>query len=286
MLGHGSLWGGGDRDIAVLREREGAATLGAEGIRWNLISSVAPFYHLPGYVNDLPPLSTYTEDVDRADGRLDGKWRDVEIESEAVHFGLLTPARIPFQDRLVEELIATEGFGDDEVPDLFFINKKLIDEVGHIFTMNSVEMEDSIRAEDAALPGLIEMLNREVGEGRWVMALTADHGHTPDPAVSGADVISPTDVGRQIATEFDRDGDDESVLEYTQPTEVFINERELADEGRTLADVADFLMGLTKGDVGGEIWPIPAEHRSEPAFLAAYPSELLDRLPCLPPGEG
>ena len=36
MMGHGSLWGGGDQDIAVLREREGAATLGAEGISWNL----------------------------------------------------------------------------------------------------------------------------------------------------------------------------------------------------------------------------------------------------------
>ena len=31
MMGHGSLWGGGDQDIAVLREREGAATLGARG---------------------------------------------------------------------------------------------------------------------------------------------------------------------------------------------------------------------------------------------------------------
>ena len=77
-----------------------------------------------------------------------------------------------------------------------------------------------------------------------------------------------------------------SVLEYTQPTEVFIDERELAEEGHTLADVAEYLIGLTKGDVGGEIWPVPEEHRAEPAFLAAYPSELLDRLPCLPPGEG
>lgn len=286
MVGHGSLWGGGDRDLVVLREREGAATLGAEGIRWNLPTPVAPWYHIPGYVNDLPPLSAYVDDVDRADGRFDGKWRDVEIESEAVHFGLQTPARIPFQDRLIEELISREGFGDDEVADLLFINHKLIDEVGHVYSMNSVEMEDSVRAEDAALPGLIELLDREVGEGRWVMALTADHGHTPDPEVSGADVISPTDVGRQIAEEFDRDGDDVSVLEYTQPTEVFINERELAEEGHTLADVAEYLMRLTKGDVGGEIWPVPEEHRAEPAFLAAYPSELLDRLPCLPTGEG
>ena len=197
MVGHGSLWGGGDRDLVVLREREGAATLGAEGIRWNLPTTVAPWYQLPDYANDLPPLSTYVDDVDRADGRFDGKWRDVEIESEAAHFGLQTPARIPFQDRLIEELISREGFGDDDVTDLFFINHKLIDEVGHVWSMNSVEMEDSVRAEDAALPGLIELLNREVGEGRWVMAITADYGHTPDPEVSGADVVSPTDVGRR-----------------------------------------------------------------------------------------
>jgi hypothetical protein len=31
MLGHGSMWGGGDRDIAAVREEVGAATLGAEG---------------------------------------------------------------------------------------------------------------------------------------------------------------------------------------------------------------------------------------------------------------
>jgi hypothetical protein len=286
MVGHGSLWGGGDRDLVVLREREGAATLGAEGIRWNLTSSVAPWYRLPGYVNALPPLSTYVDAVDREDGRFDGRWRDVEIESAAVHFGLQTPARIPYQDRLIEEVIASEGFGDDEVTDMFFINHKLIDEVGHVYSMNSVEMEDSIRAEDAALPGLIEMLNREVGEGRWVMALTADHGHTPDPEVSGADVISPPAVGRQIAAEFDRDGDGVSVLDFVQPTEVFINERELAEEGHTLTDVAEFLLGLTKGEVGGETWLIPEEHRGEPAFLAAYPSELLERLPCLAPDEG
>ena len=39
-------------------------------------------------------------------------------------------------------------------------------------------------------------------------------------------------------------------------------------------------------DLGRNLTPFPEEHRTEPAFLAAYPSELLDRLPCLPPGEG
>jgi hypothetical protein len=286
MVGHGSLWGGGDKDTVVLREMEGAETLGAEGIRWNLTGNVEPWFHFPRYVNALPPISSYFEPVDRADGRLDGRWRDVEIGSEAGFRGFHTPARIPYQDRLVEEVVRREGFGADEVPDLLFINHKLIDEVGHVYSMNSVEMEDSIRFEDDALPGLIDVLNREVGEGRWVMAITADHGHTPDPEVSGADVISPPDLGQRIRTEFDRDGDKTSVVESVAPTEIFVNERELAEEGRTLVDVAEYVMGLSKGEVGGDIWPIPEERSDEPAFVAAFPSRLLERLPCLPAGEG
>jgi hypothetical protein len=286
MVGHGSQWGGGDRDTVVLREREGAATLGAEGVRWNLTSNVRPWFRFPNYVNELPPIATYIEPVDRMDGRLDGKWRDLEIESDAAHFGFRTPARIPYQTRLIEEMIRREGFGADEVPDLLYINYKLIDEIGHVNSMNSVEMRDSIEAEDANLPVLIDILNREVGEGRWVLALTADHGHTPDPEVTGAGVISPTHLGTRLRSEFDRDGDDVSIVDTVQPTAVFINERELAQEGRTLADVATFIMGLTKGDLSGDTWPVPEAQRAEPAFLAAFPSELFERLPCLPPDEG
>ena len=62
MMGHGSQWGGGDRDIAVTREKEFAATAGAESVSWNLTSDMAPFYDLPDYVNDLPPLSDYVDD--------------------------------------------------------------------------------------------------------------------------------------------------------------------------------------------------------------------------------
>lgn len=286
MVGHGSMWGGGDQDLVVLREQEGAETQGAEGARWNLPSKVAPWYRFPAYVNSLPPLSRYVDETDRADGRFDGKWRETDIQGEILRNGFDTPARVPYQDRLLEEMVVREGFGSDEVPDLLFVNHKLIDWVGHVYTVNSVEMEDSIRAEDAALPGLIDMLNREVGEGRWALTLTADHGHTPDPEVSGADVISPMDVGARIAEAFDQDGDGVSVLDFVQPTEVFIDERELAEEGHTVADVAEYIAGLSKGEVGGDIWPIPEEHRDERAFLAAYPSELLERLPCSPIGAG
>jgi Type I phosphodiesterase / nucleotide pyrophosphatase len=281
MMGHGSLWGGGDRDIAVLREREGAATLGAEGISWNLTSNVAPYYRLPTYVNDLPPITEYFEQTDRQDGRSDGRWHELELDGALAEEALRTPARIPFQTRLIEEVVTREGFGADDVPDLLFINYKLIDEIGHLYSMNSVEMRDSIEAQDAELPVLIDLLNEHVGEGEWVMALTADHGHTPDPNVSGASVISPTAVADVIQSEFDNDGDDTRIVEFTQPTHVFIDLDEMEQNGTTLEEIAAYMLTVTKAEVEGGQYPVAPDVGEEPAFLTVYPSEMIDELPCL-----
>jgi type I phosphodiesterase/nucleotide pyrophosphatase len=282
MLGHGAMFGGGDRDVAVLREIEGAATLGAEGIRWQLTSNVASWYRFPEYVNGLPPISTYFPAVDRMDGRVDGAWLGHDLEGGETLAGFHTPARIPYQTRLVQEVIRREGFGADEVTDLLSINYKLTDEIGHIYSMNSVEMRDSIQAQDAGLRELVRTLDAQVGPGKWVLALTADHGHTPDPDVSGATVISPTRVADTIDGAFDRDGDDVPVVEFVQPTHVFIDREELREQGYSLTEVAAYLMTVTKRVVGSEQWPVPESRLDEPAFLAAYPSRLLRELPCVP----
>jgi hypothetical protein len=281
MMSHGSLWGGGDRDIAVLREREGAATLGAEGITWNLTSNVAPYYRLPAYVNDLPPITDYFDEADRQDGRSDGRWHEVHLDDASAEEALLTPARIPFQTRLIEEVVDREGFGEDDVPDLLYVNYKLIDEIGHKFSMNSAPMRDAIEAQDAELPALVDLLNEHVGEGNWVMALTADHGHTPDPAVSGASVISPPAVAEAIQSRFDTDDDDARIVEFTQPTHVFVDLDEMEQNGATLDEIASYLLTVTKGEVDGGQYPVSPDAADEPAFLAVYPSSMLEDLPCL-----
>lgn len=281
MMSHGSLWGGGDRDIAVLREREGAATLGAEGISWNLTSNVAPYYRVPDYVNDLPPITDYYDETDRQDGRADGRWHELQLDDASAEEALLTPARIPFQTRLIEEVVEREGFGADEVPDLLFVNYKLIDEIGHRYSMNSVEMRDSIEAQDADLRALVDLLNEHVGEGNWVMALTSDHGHTPDPNVSGATVISPGAIADVVQAEFDTDGDDTRIVEFTQPSNMFVDIDEMEQNGATLEEIAGFLLTVTKGELGGDQFPVPAQVADEPALLAAYPADMLEDLPCL-----
>jgi predicted AlkP superfamily pyrophosphatase or phosphodiesterase len=159
--------------------KEFAATAGAESTTWNLTPDMAPFYDLPQYVNDLPPLSDYVDDVDRADGALDGKWRDNDIQQ--LSDGFDTPARTPFQETLIETLIQREGFGADDVPDLLFLNYKAIDTIGHLFSADGIEMSDAVKVQDETLKRFVGFLNGTVGEGEWVMALTADHGTQRDP---------------------------------------------------------------------------------------------------------
>jgi Type I phosphodiesterase / nucleotide pyrophosphatase len=278
MMSHGSQWGGADRDLAVTREKEFGETAGAESVQWNLTSGMAPFYELPSYVNDLPPLSRYVEEVDRADGALDGMWRGNSIEQ--LSNGFDTPARTPFQQALVERLVVRERFGVDDVPDLLYVNYKAIDTIGHLFSADGIEMSDAVATQDATLQRFVEFLDRTVGRGEWVMVLAADHGTQPDPEVSGAFQIDVAKLETGLTDAFD-DGDDVAVVERVRPSEIWLDRDELRENGHTLADVSQWLLGLTQADTfKNQNVPDPG-HENERVFAAALPSSILAALPCV-----
>ena len=278
MLGHGSLWGGGDQDIAAVREKVGADTLGAEGFEWNLTPVLQPYYRFPDYLNAVPGFEDDVREMDAADGQLDDRWRNNDIDQ--LLSGFDTPARIPYQTRVLQTMIEREGFGADEVPDLLYVNYKMIDYISHVWTVNSPEMQDAVRAQDESLRDLVRFLNATVGEGEWALVLTADHGSIPDPDVSGAFAIPSSPIVTGINTTFDTDGDDTRIVELVQPTQIFVNEAELRQNGFTLEDLAAWVMGLTKGDVSTAA--LPADVADDPIFQAAFPSSIMSSLPCLP----
>ena len=280
MLGHGSMWGGGDRDIAVICEKVGAETLGEEGFEWNLTPILQPYYRFPDYINDVGGFDEDVREVDAADGQRDGKWRENDIE--ALLQGFDTPARIPYQTRVLKEMIVREDFGADEVPDLLFVNYKMIDYISHVWTVDSPEMQDAVRAQDEALEDLVAFLNEQVGQGEWVLVLTADHGSIPDPKLSGAFQISSTPMVNGIDATFDTDGDATKLVQLVQPTQIFIDEEELRQNGHTLDDIAEWIMGLTKADLAQPGVVVPPEEAGDLVFQAAFPSEIMDDLPCLP----
>jgi hypothetical protein len=279
MVGHGSFFSGGDRDIALTRSVLGGETLTDEGFEWNLPQRDAAYYEVAEYANDVGGFERDKARLDRADGRLDGKWRDHDIEE--LLRGFDTPARTPYQQRVVEEVIRREGFGADDVPDLLFLNFKEIDYVSHVWSMDSPEMADAVAAQDRALRDLVTFLNREVGRGEWAMVVTADHASMPDPAVTGGYQISTGPMQQMIDEEFGRPGGPE-IVELMQPTQAFLNVDELEANGHAVDDVARFMMRFTQAQTaGGGVVPIPGQEH-DVVMAAAFPSALMHDLPCLP----
>ena len=68
-------------------------------------------------------------------------------------------------------IVGLTAFGDDEVTDLFFINYKLIDTLGHLYGMEDETMRDAVGALDVLRPdpggeavaGVVRELDRLVG---------------------------------------------------------------------------------------------------------------------------
>lgn len=89
----------------------------------------------------------------------------------------------PLIDRFVFELaqkaVLEEQLGADDDVDLLGLSFSACDAVGHIFGPYSVEVTDLLLRLDAQLGEFFELLDERVGQGRWVAALTADHGVLP-----------------------------------------------------------------------------------------------------------
>jgi hypothetical protein len=162
------------------------------------------------------------------------------------------------------------------------VNFKEIDYISHVWSMNSPEMGDAVKYQDEALKSFVSFLDQKVGKGQWAMVITADHAAMPDPSVSGGYQISTGPIQAGIEANFDKDDDGVSVVDLVQPSQVFLNEAELSDNGFTVADVARYLQGLTQADTaGGGVSPQPG-HENDPVFQAVFPSDLMLQLPCLP----
>lgn len=91
----------------------------------------------------------------------------------------------PFGDEMgllfARRLVAEEGLGDDEVPDVLMLSLSSADYVGHRYGPFSHEVEDYYLRLDGWLGEFLAFLDQEVGADGYVLALTADHGALPLP---------------------------------------------------------------------------------------------------------
>ena len=255
MIGHGAAHRGGDRDPVVLLDENGA-TYSNESL-----------YSLPS-IEKPGRLAALTDSLDVADGRADASWRGFSLEDDLfVKKG--NPARVAYEQDLLEQLIRVAGFGSDARPDLLYVNFKATDEAGHRWGPSSWQVGRVIAAQDRALGQLTGFLNRRVGRGRWALTVTADHGQMPLREETGAWPIAGGELVRDINERFDGDGDGIDVAGQAVSSGVYLNRSELADNGLRLGGIARWLGGYTVAenaqDELSERW---RRRRNEPLFHA------------------
>jgi predicted AlkP superfamily pyrophosphatase or phosphodiesterase len=104
-------------------------------------------------------------------------------------------ASSPFADtyltRFAETAVDSLGLGQGGGTDFLGVSYSSVDYVGHAFGPRSWEVQDVLVRLDKDLADLFAYLDKKVGRGKYVVALSADHGVAPiveDMQKTGADV--------------------------------------------------------------------------------------------------
>ncbi|MFP5351520.1 MAG: alkaline phosphatase family protein [Actinomycetota bacterium] len=271
MIGHGAYKQGGDHDIAIMDD------LGDVEFRTN-----PDYYSMPDYVLGNEGLQEAIDFIDQRDGEADQRWLDhpmLPIDGKIRY----TPAWSLYQTEVMKEVLTTEGFGQDDVADLFYVNYKSTDLVGHEWNMIEPEERETLEEQDRQLGALVRFLNREVGRKSYVLAMTADHGQTPYPSETGGWNIIMAETAKDIDAEFDKVTPDKSLILSNRGYQIMFNKKELKRNEVEPADIAEFLRTYTIGDNAPSEDALGRfeDRTEERVFLTALtPDELKSALDC------
>ena len=256
MMGHGAAFKGGDRDQLAL--------IGFD----RTINGNQDLYQTPRYLHGFPGLGKRVKELDLEDGVNDGEWREHPIGEEHDN-----PAWARYETDVMFEMWNREAYGRDATPDMFFVNYKMTDIVGHQYSMDSEEMADVLQAQDEELGKIVDYLDKNIRD--YVLVVSSDHGHTPAPQTSGAWPINAQELEDDIHREFTIP-DDTPLVQQKSAVGLFIDPRVAETNGVTHDEVARYLNRYTVADNSpGDVPQSHSDRKDEPVFEAAFPASNL-----------
>ncbi|MGH2827639.1 MAG: alkaline phosphatase family protein [Actinomycetota bacterium] len=265
MMSHGAHWPGGDQDMAVFVD-----------VNERLVSTPGVYYK-PDYVNQIGGLRKTIAQIDLRDGKRDGRWLGHDILDDP-RYRRDTSVWAVHQTKVIKTLLRREGYGADEITDLFFTNYKQPDEAGHNWNMLSPEVPVVLEDTDAQLKELKRYLNQQVGREQWVMVVTADHGQQPDAIKSHGWPIAMNELVTDIAEHF---GQDSETFVEGEASGAYLDPEAMQSEGITREEVSDFIINYRLRDNLSDESEVPEQYRprlDEPIFEAAFPEGQADRV--------
>jgi predicted AlkP superfamily pyrophosphatase or phosphodiesterase len=263
MMGHGARFPGGDRDVAVLWERE-------ENTAW----TNEQYYRLPGYLPGTGALQEHLDELDASDGARDGYWQANSLSNTFLQPG--TPAFVGYQWDMLRSMFEHEPIGTDQVTDLVYLELKPTDYGGHIWNMVAPEQEAILTAQDDVLGELAGLLDRMIGRGRYVLAVTADHGQTPVPTRHDAVRIDRYALEDDIDAYFGA-----PIVISAHPSEIFLDHVAMQEAGISEEDVARYVASYRFREglpADTNVDGIPSAVLDQRVFAAALPGDYLRSL--------
>ncbi len=191
-------------------------------------------FRLPDYLED-----DHASKVWEAAG---GMWLGHKIDSART---VLRTGLFPrFQADALIEMIEKESVGKDAVTDLLVVNFKTPDYVAHQYGPESKEMEEAMRALDDELGRVLEALDASAGAGRYVVAVTADHGMPAEPQGPDHARRYVEDILAEVNERFDPNGPEgRLVLDFDDAAncQMYVSLDRLDELKLRLGDIAAFL---------------------------------------------
>jgi predicted AlkP superfamily pyrophosphatase or phosphodiesterase len=158
------------------------------------------------------------------------------------------------QGDVLEAALAEDAVGRD-APALLYTTFKSPDYTGHVYGMASKWEGLMLRAVDAELGRLVDLLDRRF-PGEYVLFVTADHGQCPLPDSMDGVRLDPIQLASTIERRFGPGL--RNVVQYTAPSEIYLDTAALSDAGATTDDVAAALRHLTYRENVGPYVPASA----------------------------
>jgi hypothetical protein len=177
------------------------------------------------------------------------------------YYGSLSTS--PFADELVLELakraVDAENLGSGEAPDLLCLSFSATDPIGHSWGPDSQEMLDTMLRLDRIVADLLGHLDSRVGQGRYLLVMTSDHGVCPLPEVARAQgkdagrvpkTILSSGANEALQRAYAPGGDKARWIEATAGFWLYLNCHLLQQRSLKTEDVEDTLVRWLKGQRG------------------------------------
>jgi predicted AlkP superfamily pyrophosphatase or phosphodiesterase len=226
---------GSSTQAAVGLAGHGACLFGARPIRMAAYSrqtgqwtSNSACYELPSYLAERNAREVWES--------AGGTWMGANIaNADAVR---RTSLFAKFEADALLSMVEHERVGVDDIPDIVLVNFKTADFVGHQYGPDSPQLRETLAELDRQIGRLVDTLER-VAAGRYLIALSGDHGMPAEPSSAGLRVFTE-DITQLIHSRFDPE--QKLVLHYEpENCQLAINTERLAALGHTLEDVVRLL---------------------------------------------